>query len=152
MPEAKIPLAQAVTYIACAPKSNAAYLAIDKAMEDVRENRTIPVPKHLRDTHYDGAKRFGHGEGYKYAHDFEGGVAPQDYLGVDKTYYEPTDHGHEAKLKKRLQEFKRLRRDGKMQNVVLWDPDARPAVQQDGKGTLKVPVERHDYRLVVIER
>ncbi|HUU09154.1 MAG TPA: replication-associated recombination protein A [Phycisphaerae bacterium] len=112
MPEARIPLAEAVTYIACAPKSNAAYLAIDKAMEDVRENRTIPVPKHLRDAHYDGAKRFGHGEGYKYAHNFEGGVAPQDYLGVDKTYYEPTDHGHEAKLKKRLQEFKRLRRDG----------------------------------------
>ena len=112
MPEARIPLAEAVTYIACAPKSNAACVAIDKAMADVRENRTIPVPKHLRDANYRGAERLGHGTGYKYAHDFEGGVAPQDYLGVDKTYYEPTDRGHEAKLRKRLEEFKRLRRDG----------------------------------------
>jgi len=112
MPEARIPLAEAVTYIACAPKSNAAILAIDKAMEDVRENRTLPVPKHLRDASYRGAKRFGHGEGYKYAHDYEGGVAPQDYLGVDKTYYEPTDRGREAKIKERLDELKRLRRNG----------------------------------------
>jgi putative ATPase len=110
MPEARIPLAEAVTYIACAPKSNAAYLAIDAAMTDVRENRTIPVPIHLRDASYKGAKRLGHQEGYKYAHDFKEGVAPQDYLGVDKTYYEPTDHGHEAKLKARLEHFKELRR------------------------------------------
>ncbi len=109
MPEARIPLAEAVTYIACAPKSNAAYLAIDRAMEDVRENRTLPVPKHLRDASYRGAKRLGHGEGYKYAHKYEEGVAPQDYLGVDKTYYEPTDRGREAKIKKRLDELKRLR-------------------------------------------
>ena len=110
MPEARIPLAQAVTYIACAPKSNAACVAIDKAMEDVRENRTQPVPVHLRDANYPGAKRLGHGEGYKYAHNFEGGVAPQDYLGVEKTYYEPTDRGHEAKLKARLAEFRRRRK------------------------------------------
>jgi putative ATPase len=110
MPEARIPLAQAVTYIACAPKSNAAYLAIDKALQDVRENRTIPVPMHLRDTHYRGAERLGHGEGYKYAHDFKEGVAPQDYLGVDKTYYAPTEHGHEAKLKARLDQYRKLRR------------------------------------------
>jgi putative ATPase len=110
MPEARIPLAEAVTYIACAPKSNAAYLAIDAAMTDVRENRTIPVPIHLRDASYKGAKRLGHQEGYKYAHDFKEGVAPQDYLGVDKTYYEPTDHGHEAKLKARLEHYKKLRK------------------------------------------
>jgi putative ATPase len=110
MPEARIPLAEAVTYIACAPKSNAAYLGIDAAMKDVRENRTLPVPKHLRDTHYKGAERLGHGEGYKYAHEFPEGVAPQDYLGVDKTYYEPTDHGHEAKLKARLEHYRRLRK------------------------------------------
>ena len=109
LPECQIPLAQAVTYIACAPKSNAAYRAIAKAREDVREKRTVPVPKHLRDAHYRGAKRLGHGEGYKYAHSYEGGVAPQEYLGVDATYYEPTDRGHEAKLKKRLEEFRRLR-------------------------------------------
>ncbi len=109
MPEARIPLAEAVTYIACAPKSNAAYLAIERAIQDVRENRTLPVPKHLRDAGYRGAKRLGHGEGYKYAHKYEEGVAPQDYLGVDKTYYEPTDRGREAKIKKRLEELKRLR-------------------------------------------
>ena len=112
MPEARIPLAEAVTYIACAPKSNAAYLAIDRAIQDVRENRTLPVPKHLRDAHYRGAERLGHGEGYKYAHKYAEGVAPQDYLGVDKTYYEPTDRGREAKIKKRLEELKRLRHDG----------------------------------------
>jgi len=110
MPEARIPLAEAVTYIACAPKSNAAYLAIDRAMEDVRENRTVPVPVHLRDANYPGAKRFGHGEGYKYAHDYPEGVAPQEYLGVDKTYYEPTDHGREARLKERLERFRCLRK------------------------------------------
>ena len=110
MPEARIPLAQAVTYIACAPKSNAATLAIDRAQEDVRENRTIPVPRHLRDASYRGAARLGHGEGYKYAHNFKDAVAPQEYLGVDKTYYEPTDRGHEAKIKKRLETYKRLRR------------------------------------------
>ncbi len=116
MPEARIPLAEAVTYIACAPKSNAAYLAIDRAQEDVRENRTVPVPKHLRDASYRGAKRFGHGEGYKYAHDYAEGVAPQEYLGVEKTYYEPTDHGREAKLKERLERFKQLRREGEAGN------------------------------------
>jgi putative ATPase len=110
MPEARIPLAEAVTYIACAPKSNAAYMAIDAAMQDVRENRTIPVPRHLRDAHYKGAERLGHGEGYKYSHEYPEGVAPQDYLGVDKTYYVPTDHGHEAKLKARLEHFKKLRK------------------------------------------
>jgi len=109
LPECQIPLAQAVTYIACAPKSNAAYLAIVKAREDVRENRTVPVPKHLRDSSYRGAKRLGHGEGYKYSHNYEGGVAPQEYLGVDAVYYEPTDRGHEAKIKKRLEEYRRLR-------------------------------------------
>jgi putative ATPase len=109
MPEARIPLAEAVTYIACAPKSNAAYLGIDRAMADVREGRTVPVPMHLRDTHYKGAEKLGHGKDYKYAHDFAGGVAPQDYLGVDRTYYEPTEHGHEAKLKARLEQFKRMR-------------------------------------------
>ena len=111
LPECQIPLAQAVTYIACAPKSNAAYKAIAKAREDVRENRTQPVPKHLRDASYRGAKRLGHGEGYKYAHAYEDGVAPQEYLGVDATYYEPTDRGHEAKIKKRLEELKRLRQE-----------------------------------------
>ncbi|MFO8012862.1 MAG: replication-associated recombination protein A [Phycisphaerae bacterium] len=111
MPEARIPLAEAITYIACAPKSNRAYLAIDRAQEDVREQRTVPVPKHLRDASYRGAKRFGHGEGYKYAHDYAAGVAPQEYLGVDKTYYEPSDHGREAKMKARLEHIKQRREE-----------------------------------------
>ncbi len=111
LPECQIPLAQAVTYIAAAPKSNAAYKAIAAAREDVRENRTVPVPKHLRDSHYRGAKRLGHGEDYKYAHDYEGGFVPQEYLGVDATYYEPTDHGREARIKKRLEELRHRRRE-----------------------------------------
>src|SRR5205085_8066700 len=90
MPEAQLTLGQAAVYMACAPKSNASALAIWSAMEDVREGRTLPVPKHLRDTHYKGSARLGHGSDYKYAHDFAGGFVRQDYLGVDKTYYQPT--------------------------------------------------------------
>ena len=106
MPEAQITLSQAAIYMATAPKSNSAVMAISKAMQDVREGRTIPVPVHLRDTHYRGSKRLGHGEGYKYPHDFAGGVIGQDYLGVDVTYYEPTDHGYEATIKRRLEEWR----------------------------------------------
>jgi putative ATPase len=102
MPEAQITLSQAAIYMATAPKSNASYMAINKAMSDVREGRTLPVPKHLKDTHYGGSARLGHGKGYKYAHDFEGGFVEQDYLGVDIIYYEPTDRGYEAEIKKRL--------------------------------------------------
>jgi len=80
LPECQLNLAQAVTYLATAPKSNASTLAIGKAREDVRSGRTLQVPKHLRDSHYRGAERFGHGEGYKYAHDYEGGYVEQQYL------------------------------------------------------------------------
>ena len=106
MPEARIPLAQAAIYMATAPKSNAAYMAIEAALADVREGRTIPVPKHLKDTHYQGSQKLGHGKGYKYAHDYAGGYVEQDYLGVDRTYYEPTDRGYEAEIAERM---KRLR-------------------------------------------
>ena len=106
MPEAQLTLGQAAIYMACAPKSNASALAIWAAMEDVREGRTIPVPTHLKDTHYQGAKRLGHGKGYQYAHDHPGGYVQQDYLGVEKTYYEPTDHGHEAQIRNRLNELR----------------------------------------------
>ncbi|HPD32268.1 MAG TPA: replication-associated recombination protein A [Phycisphaerae bacterium] len=99
MPECQLVLSQAVIYIACAPKSNASAAAIWTATKDVREARTIPVPKHLRDSHYRGAARMGHGTGYKYAHDYQGGFVEQDYLGVDKTYYTPTDRGHEAVIR-----------------------------------------------------
>jgi putative ATPase len=104
MPEAQLTLGQAAIYMATAPKSNASALAIWGAMSDVKEGRTIPVPKHLKDTHYKGSKRLGHGEGYQYPHDHEGGVVEQDYLGVDKVYYEPTDRGYEGQLGEKLRE------------------------------------------------
>lgn len=110
LPECQLTLAQAVTYLACAPKSNAATVGIGEARRDVREGRLLPVPVHLRDSHYPGAKRFGHGEGYQYAHDHEGGVAAQDYLGVQREYYRPVDRGFEQKLAKRLEAIRaRLR-------------------------------------------
>ncbi len=102
MPECQLPLAQAVTYIATAPKSNAAAIAIWTACKDVREGRTVPVPKHLRDSHYPGSARLGHGQGYQYAHNHEGGFVDQDYLGVEKRYYVPTDRGHEARIREYL--------------------------------------------------
>lgn len=102
LPECQLTLAQAVTYLACAPKSNAATVAISAARTDIREGRTVPVPRHLRDGHYAGSKRLGHGEGYQYSHNAEGGVAEQDYLGVEREYYQPTDRGFEAELAERL--------------------------------------------------
>lgn len=110
MPECRIPLAQAATYLALAPKSNAAYMAINAAMDDVRNRRSIPVPKHLQDKHYAGAKRLGHGEGYQYPHDAPEGFVAQDYLGVEKEYYQPTDRGFEAELKRRLEEWRGRRK------------------------------------------
>lgn len=110
LPECQLTLAQAVTYLACAPKSNAATVGIGEARRDVREGRLLPVPVHLRDSHDPGAKRFGHGEGYQYAHDHEGGVAAQDYLGVQCEYYRPVDRGFEQELAKRLEAIRaRLR-------------------------------------------
>jgi putative ATPase len=110
LPECELNLAHAVTYLACAPKSNASYLAIREAQEDIRERRLLLVPRHLQDSHYSGAKRLGHGEGYEYAHDAEGGVVAQDYLGVDREYYRPTDRGFEKELATRLQAIRaRLR-------------------------------------------
>jgi len=106
MPECQLTLGQAAIYMATAPKSNASAKAIWTAMDDVREGRTIPVPKHLRDTHYKAAKRLGHGEGYRYPHDHADGVIEQDYLGVSNVYYAPTDRGYEATIKQRLQQWK----------------------------------------------
>jgi putative ATPase len=108
LPECRINLAHAVTYLATAPKSNAAYMAGEAAGEDVRKGRTLPVPLHLRDKGYRGAKEtFGHGVGYKYAHDFEGGWVEQEYIPADVEYYQPTDRGHEAKIKARLEELRK---------------------------------------------
>jgi len=111
MPEARILLAQAASYVACAPKSNAAITGIDGALGDVREKKTVAVPKHLQVGSYKGAKRLGRGEGYQYAHSHEGGYVTQDY-GVPRwTYYHPGDRGKEAEFKRRLEELDRLDRE-----------------------------------------
>lgn len=111
MPEGRIPLAEAVVYLATAPKSNAAYLALDAAIADVRTGRIGRVPKHLRDAHYPGAKRLGHGSGYRYAHDEEFGVAQQQYLPdelVGTEYYRPTAYGNERDVAARLEKLRSI--------------------------------------------
>ena len=111
LPECQLALAQAVIYIATAPKSNASTMAILKASEDVRSGRTLAVPDHLRDSSYRGAAKLGHGTGYQYSHDFEGGWVEQQYLPEARRYYEPVDRGYEAEIQKRLQAL-RERRSG----------------------------------------
>jgi putative ATPase len=106
LPECQLPLAQAVTYIACAPKSNASTMAISEARKDVREGRTLPVPKHLRDASYAGAKKLGHGEGYEYSHDAPEGYVAQEYLPEERRYYKPVDRGHEAVIKAWLEKLR----------------------------------------------
>lgn len=102
MPEARIPLAQAAVYIACAPKSNASYMGIEKALEDVKEKRLFEVPDHLKDTHYKGAQELKRGEGYIYPHSDEKGALKQKYLPHKHRYYFPKDKGFEAKFKKKM--------------------------------------------------
>ena len=108
LPEAQLSLAQAAIYIACAPKSNACTKAIGEAMKDVRAGRTIPVPVHLRDGHYSGAKKLGHGVGYKYPHNSPTGYVEQDYLGEDlgKEYYQPKEVGREKLIKEYLKKLR----------------------------------------------
>jgi putative ATPase len=111
MPEGRIPLAQAVVHLATAPKSNAAYMALDAAIADVRAGKTGRVPKHVRDAHYAGAKRLGHGKGYKYPHDDALGVVQQQYPPTEinsVTYYHPTEHGHEREVSARLAKLRRI--------------------------------------------
>lgn len=108
MPEARIPLAQAVCYIASAPKSNAAYLGIDRAMKDVEESRTMEVPKHLKDANYSGADKLGHGEGYKYSHQYKDHYVEQEYIPDKKRYYEPTDMGYEKKIREYLSSLRKI--------------------------------------------
>lgn len=111
MPEARIILSQAVIYCALAPKSNAAYNAINRAIADVRAGASGQVPVHLRDGHYAGAKQFGHGVGYIYAHDEPGHVAAQQYLPDTlrgTVYYEPTQHGFERTLTERRERIRRI--------------------------------------------
>lgn len=111
MPEGRIPLAEATLYLATTAKSNAAYLAINQAIADVRAGKSGRVPKHLRDAHYAGAKRLGHGKGYRYPHDSEIGVVAQQYLPDTlrgTRYYEPTNHGQERDVQARLEKIRRI--------------------------------------------
>jgi putative ATPase len=118
LPECQLPLAQAVTYLATAPKSNASTLAIAQAREDVRNGRTLPVPDHLRDGHYQGAKQLGRGTGYEYTHDHPLGWTPQMFLPEGRRYYEPVDRGGEARIRQRLEAIRQLLRR---------EPPPRPA-------------------------
>ena len=111
MPEGRIPLAEAVVYLATAPKSNAAYMAVDAAIADVRAGKIGRVPTHLRDAHYAGAKKLGHGQGYTYSHDSELGVVEQQYLPdelLNASYYRPTEHGNERDVSARWEKLKRI--------------------------------------------
>lgn len=105
MPEGRIPLAQAALYVATAPKSNSSNIAIDKALEDIKKLEVGKVPIHLKDAHYKGAEKLGHGNGYKYPHDYPGNYIPQDYLPLefrDKEYYTPSNNGYEKEIQERL--------------------------------------------------
>lgn len=110
LPEAQIILAEAVTYVASAPKSNAACMAVFEALDTVRNQKTMPVPVHLQDSHYKGAAKLGHGQGYLYAHDYTGNYVKQQYLpdGMEgMTFYHPTENGYELKIKEHLRELKK---------------------------------------------
>ena len=111
MPEARIILAQATTYCATAPKSNASYIGINAAMTDIEEGRIQAIPKHLRDASYKGAARMGHGENYKYPHDNEHAFVPQEYIGIRKKYYNPRGIGYELKIQERLKFWEQLRHE-----------------------------------------
>lgn len=102
LPEGRIPLAQAAVYVACAPKSNAVYIGIEKALESVKNGRAQDVPDHLKDAHYKGAGALNRGRGYKYPHDFKGHVVEQKYMTEKKRFYEPQSIGYEKKIKERL--------------------------------------------------
>ena len=109
MPEARITLSQAALYVACAPKSNAAYMAVDKAMEVVKTQKTAPIPAHLQDAHYKSAAKLGHGAGYLYAHDYKNHYVRQQYLPdalKDSRFYEMTEIGYEKKMKEHLDKIK----------------------------------------------
>jgi len=117
-PEAQLPLAQAALYVACAPKSNASASAIWKAIDDVKSQPTIPVPTHLKDSHYPAAKKMGFGVDYKYPHSFKDGFVPQEYLPgrTKKKYYQPKEIGCEKNIKHYLQKLQTLIQNNKSQS------------------------------------
>jgi putative ATPase len=110
MPEARIILSQAAAYVACAPKSNAAYGAVDEAMAEVAASGNLPIPPHLQDAHYKGAAKLGHGTGYLYAHDFKNHYVEQQYLPYELTgreFYRPDGQGYEVKIREHLKKIKK---------------------------------------------
>lgn len=113
MPECQIPLAQATIYLACAPKSNASCKAVNKAMEDVKQKKSQEVPDHLKDSHYTQAKELGHGEGYKYSHNYEDHYVEQEYKRGKKRYYTPTKQGAERKFYEKLKEIRSEDKEGR---------------------------------------
>ncbi len=123
LPEAQLALAQAALYVACAPKSNAAASAIWKAVADVKQEPTIPVPKHLKDSHYPAAKKAGFGADYKYPHDFKDGFVPQEYLpaAMKKKYYKPKEIGYEKNIKRYLQKLQTLIQNSKPDGIEKKD-------------------------------
>jgi putative ATPase len=106
LPEGRIPLAQATVYLACAPKSNASYMGLEKATEDVKAGKSLEVPDHLKDTHYSGADKLGHGQNYQYAHQFPNHYVSQQYAPHEGVYYQPTTLGYEAKIKAWMEHLK----------------------------------------------
>ena len=109
LPEARIILAEAAVYVATAPKSNASYMGIESALNAVKNSHTGDVPNHLKDAHYKGASKLGHGDGYLYAHNYPDHYVRQQYLPdelIGTTFYEPTDIGYEGKVKERLELLK----------------------------------------------
>ncbi|MHC4574853.1 MAG: replication-associated recombination protein A [Planctomycetota bacterium] len=119
LPEAQLALAQAALYVACAPKSNAAASAIWKAVGDVKEQPTIAVPKHLKDSHYASARKAGFGADYVYPHNFKGGFVPQEHLpsAVKRKYYKPKDVGYEKNIKHYLQRLQTLIENSKLEDM-----------------------------------
>ena len=110
MPEAQIILSQAAAYVACAPKSNASCVAIDRAMAEVAKSGNLPIPTHLQDAHYKGAAKLGHGIGYKYAHDYPNHYVEQQYLPYElkgNEFYEPTGNGYEQKIREHMSRLKK---------------------------------------------
>jgi putative ATPase len=115
LPECQLNLAQAVTYLATAPKSNASYMAVNQARDDVRNGRTLAVPAHLRDSHYRGAEKFGHGKDYQYAHDHPGAWVDQEYLPEARRYYEPSNRGFESVIRQRMEELRKRQQESQQE-------------------------------------
>jgi putative ATPase len=118
-PEGELALAEAVVYVSCAPKSNRVYRAFGEAMQAVKDHGYLPVPMHIRNAPTRLMKEFGYGKGYQYAHDNDEAIVLQEDLPEQlkgKVFYEPTDRGHEAKIKKRLEEWAELRKRKKVSN------------------------------------